>query len=572
MKELLKEIKKHKENIKNFILSIGCFSGVILYHGLDNTLNFSFFFLIFYLFILVFFLRITFKGDKKTKKYSLILSILFSIILVIGSYVNKFTYINNQMIFTLKNILFSLFQIIFFIPFFSRLFLLFFKYFGKLDLLVKKERRDTKKVFFFSWIFIFICHLPYFWRFYPGKLTVDTFLQLDFIKEGVLSDLHPFIQTQFVGLFYKLGMFLFSNETLAISLYIIVQMLILTNLFSYVISYLYRKKVNILVCFSILLSYSFLPLYTHYSVTLWKDVLFGGAFILVFISLIEFKFENKIKLSQLFLFILGILMILFFRNNGIYILFIMTPFIILSYKNNRKIFTPLLIFLMVFYFVIKGPVFNMIGVEKTNGVEAFSVPLQQIARVIAIDYPVDEDSLSYLNSIMDTSKIKESYTPYISDPIKNLTNRSKVDETKAELIKVWLKLLVKYPGVYIESYLAQTTGYWYTDVDYWTTSSAPNETSMPEFLCKIIDLTASKRLPFANLFWSIGLGFWFLVFSLFLGLYRKNKLAISYIPFLGLWITMMLASPVYAEFRYVFGLFTCMPLIILVPFLKNKEE
>lgn len=35
---------------------------------------------------------------------------------------------------------------------------------------------------------------------------------------------------------------------------------------------------------------------------------------------------------------------------------------------------------------------------------------------------------------------------------------------------------------------------------------------------------------------------------------------------------MMVAIPVFAELRYIYGIFVCMPIILLIPFIGRKNE
>ena len=71
--------------------------------------------------------------------------------------------------------------------------------------------------------------------------------------------------------------------------------------------------------------------------------------------------------------------------------------------------------------------------------------------------------------------------------------------------------------------------------------------------------------------WSIGLVFWVILIFAMMSI-RKNKLygIYPFIPIIGIWITMMIASPVFGEFRYVYGAYTCLPLLMLCPYLLNK--
>lgn len=58
--------------------------------------------------------------------------------------------------------------------------------------------------------------------------------------------------------------------------------------------------------------------------------------------------------------------------------------------------------------------------------------------------------------------------------------------------------------------------------------------------------------------------------------YKKEyKKCLIYLPILFLWLT-CLASPVFCEFRYIYSLFTCIPILIGINFISktdvDKEE
>ena len=73
-------------------------------------------------------------------------------------------------------------------------------------------------------------------------------------------------------------------------------------------------------------------------------------------------------------------------------------------------------------------------------------------------------------------------------------------------------------------------------------------------------------------FWSIGTMVIILIISTCILLYKKQgKYLLAYIPLYCLWLSLMLASPVFAELRYIYGLFACMPLLICVPLLKSSR-
>ena len=82
-----------------------------------------------------------------------------------------------------------------------------------------------------------------------------------------------------------------------------------------------------------------------------------------------------------------------------------------------------------------------------------------------------------------------------------------------------------------------------------------------------------RKMPIISMWISIGFVFWIMI--LFIGYIvytKKYKLILAYIPILSLWLT-TIASPVYCEYRYIFGMFTCIPILtILMISLSNLKE
>ena len=64
-----------------------------------------------------------------------------------------------------------------------------------------------------------------------------------------------------------------------------------------------------------------------------------------------------------------------------------------------------------------------------------------------------------------------------------------------------------------------------------------------------------------------------LLTSSFLICYLGNKkLLLTYIPLWGLWLSIMVTTPVFSELRYVYDLFTCMPLLLFIPILNRQKS
>ncbi len=583
MKLLISEIKKYKRHILNLFLAFISYLAILIYFKIIFS-NDSYNFLLLVLFFLLFaffykYLEKYKKLDKRTRLFSLILSIILSVILTLGSLVSSYTYQPTGLIFNFHRVIYLIVGIIGF----SLLFKIPIGFILKKNPIVSTdENRKMSKKGFWSIVLVFIvCWIPYFLRYFPAVMTPDSYYIIHFVKNLELNDFHAFGHTWFFGIFYYIGKFIFHNMNMAVAFYIIIQMIICALIFAYMIKFLYEKSVkNIyLIIFTLFLALS--PLFAIYSITLWRDILFSMAFVTLFISLYKFVDNNyELKVSMVIMYILSVLVILFFRNNGIYIILLFIPFFIWLAKKHRKIILFGNLGIVILYFVIKGPIFTYFGVQKTTSVEAFSIPLQQIARVIVNDGNIDKDTYKYLSGILDIKKVKKTYDSTISDYVKRATNNNKLSNDKLKFFVTWLKIGVDNPRIYIDSYLLSTLGYWYPDVIYWATAGESNSIfedvdvhSDPIILDSVpFDKLTSRKIPLSSILWSIGTMVIILIISTCILLYKKQgKYLLAYIPLYCLWLSLMLASPVFAELRYIYGLFACMPLLICVPLLKSSR-
>lgn len=548
-----------RRTITNIFNTFITYLGLLCLYNFNEEVNYSFMLIIMMVLVGYFFKTSDLNFSKKTKKYATILSIVLGTVLVFGKMTYDVIEINNATFITIPSILYAILKISLLYPLLKRLLCLFYEYIPKINILTKNNKIN-KKYFIFFFLIIFICYIPYLIHYYPGKITYDTNLQLSFIKNGILSDVHSLIHTNFIGLFVNIGLNIFHNENLGIMFYTLFQMLFLAFTYAFVCYYLSKKNVNFKIILVILFSYAILPIYTHYAVTVWKDILFATSFVYIVIFLNELR-TNKTIFNYLGL-IFGLFLLFFMRSNGMYIFLVMLPFLIYYWQKDLKSLIIVGSIFLMFLF-IKFPVYNYFNVSSSSISESLAIPTEQMARVITKNGNISLKEEEFLNSITDVANIPNIYLSYIVDPVKNTFNNLILKEKLKDYFKVWKILLFKNLGTYIEAYLSITLGYWYPGVNYWSTITLANP--------NIIDITASHKLPLAGIIWNIGLASLITLLSFTLSLYLKRKNYLLYVPFLGLWLTMMIASPVYAEFRYVYGLFTSLPIILLLPFLKKEK-
>lgn len=521
--------------------------------------------------------------NKNYKKDIIFFSVLFSFILVFGKIVYDFQ--NNASASVFRELLKTK-SLICFVGFFNLIYIILINIFPKVcNYKIKndiKPLKNNKNIFIISFAIILVCWTPYFLRFFPGTLTPDSISELNSVANNFkgVSDHHPVIHMLFVSIPYNLGVKLFDSTTIGIALSTITQMIIMASIFSSLIVFLKNRNVNKYMLLIILIYYSLVPMHGFYSIVMWKDVIFSGILLILTMETIKIiEKKDNLKFKNMITFIITSIFCVFFRNNAIYMYIILALLSLIVFKKQIKHL--LLSFVIVFgvFFFIKGPIFNNLNVTKSSSSEYIGMPLQQIGRMAFKDIEFNQYEIEELNKLMPLSIMKKCYNPQVSDGIKFNSNYNKdvFDKNKIKYFKIWMGLVIKHPSTALEAYATSTLGYWYPGVEYWSIADYISENDLgldikpklPESTYSIFTTIENRKTPILNIEWSIGLCFW--IIFIFGYITKKNKgiqYLYPYIPVFGIWLTMMIASPVYAEFRYVYGAFTCLPLLMLIPYIK----
>lgn len=140
----------------------------------------------------------------------------------------------------------------------------------------------------------------------------------------------------------KLGTMLNKGLTWSIGFFTMMQMLILECEFLYFVSWMLCHKLNRFVRVGSSIFFVFFPLIPLYAVSVWKDTPFCMAVLFWMMSVVDLYFEivnNKYNVRNLVRFSVGIILVAFTRNNGIYIVmlsvFVMLTIIICKSQKER---------------------------------------------------------------------------------------------------------------------------------------------------------------------------------------------------------------------------------------------
>lgn len=434
-----------------------------------------------------------------------------------------------------------------------------------------------------SFFLCLLCWLPYFLYQYPGIMTPDSINQFEqVLGEIPYSNHHPLAHTMVIKLFYHFGLLFTDNRVIAISFYTFFQMCFMAFSVSYLINTLKAFRFRPLVLFIITLFYALVPYHAVFSVTIWKDIMFAGSVLLFTCSLL--RFLHGMQLKTILMFIISGIMICLFRSNGWYGFLLCTPFLLYYYRKKAKYIFPSMAFILLTVIVTKYPVMNHVHVIQPDLIESLSIPTQQIAAVICNDRELTQEQLSLIGNVVDLTYIKDLYNPTFADNMKELVragNQPYLATHKKEFLKLWIELGLAYPGDYLKAYIDQTYGYWYPDSFYLVAeaegvsgtelgvSHTPLIRGPLVVKGKEISIKMGSMLPIYSLLWSMGVIFWILIFCIGNALVRKEKAKlIYYLPSLALYLTVMIATPVATEFRYVYFMVFSLPFYLMTAVLE----
>ena len=89
-------------------------------------------------------------------------------------------------------------------------------------------------------------------------------------------------------------------------------------------------------------------------------------------------------------------------------------------KAKKRLPAGLILGAVLLAVVVKWPVMNALGVAQPDFAESISIPLQMTARVLVNDRPLDLDERAMIESVIDTTYVKELYEPTFADNMKEL--------------------------------------------------------------------------------------------------------------------------------------------------------
>lgn len=316
-----------------------------------------------------------------------------------------------------------------------------------------------------------------YFAYFPGILAYDCPVQFGMIYDHFMNDHHPIAHTLLLKLAVQIGEKLWQSANAGAAVASGMQLLFLAFAFAYGVKTLYGSGVSHLWVLITQVFSMFYCFHLYMSVSVTKDTYFTAFFVITtanLFSVIRDKSDSRKIGKKDFGFLAGLTGCILFRNNYLYALVffcIVLIFVMIFEKRNRRKWGRILgvaAAAVVLGISCSKIMFHATGAQQGDRREALSLPIQQLARVMVYhggsgivlqdDGGLDEESRNLINEFI-LNEAYRLYDPYFADPVKRNVNTYVARYRASDFVKTYLKLFLRYPGDYLNAFLAVNAGY-----------------------------------------------------------------------------------------------------------------
>lgn len=448
------------------------------------------------------------------------------------------------------------------------------------------------KVFLYSFFFLLLCWLPYYFCSFPGNITWDTGTSiLAYLGISQNHNNPPFLDWLY-GMVYQAGI-LFGSFSVSTAIFCTVQMLLYLCAYSYATTLVSRTCAPRWLRFAVLLLYGVLPMFPMYALCIGKDSSFALPLLIFCLGIFdqlsgERFYDSKLKIC---IFLFSCILIPLTRNGAVWIVTIPLAVLVFSSrftpprKSHRIYLLSALILSCLTGFLLP----RLLTSHSPSISESLSIPLQQTAYYFN-HYPVTEQEQYLIGKVIPTDALL-NYNCRISDPVKQYFRNDASVRDILNYFIVWIKQFLKHPLSYFKAFYLHTDAYYTPGL--LRSDIKPhiflgfNSTS--DFNALIHCQNANPGLNYISCFdemlsstfglrllQSIGFYTWVFLISIAYALRERllkntQSFILPLIPVLLVLIACCF-SPVNGYLRYAFPAIVCIPTLFILTVFSGKVE
>lgn len=458
------------------------------------------------------------------------------------------------------------------------------------NLTVQTPKMKERTANLLTFLFLLLCWLPVLLAVYPGFFVYDAQDEYLQVASRTFSTHHPLVHVLLLGGIICAVHKVTDSYNLGIACYTVFQMILVSGGFTFLLSYLRKKKVSRTLRLISMLYFGLFPVIVMFTLCSAKDALFSTALLILLICLLEMNLDSdSFFASKGWLLLTGAsatgMMLL--RNNGLYAFVFLIPFLAFYQKKYRKRVLIWAAISIAGCLLVNGGLKVAFHADDSENQEILTVPIQQLARTYKYEPEVfSEADVKTLHEILPEEALV-MYNARLSDPVKYRFRNDAFAADKSKYIKLWAKIGLKKPLSYLNAWLMTSYGFWYPDTvinvyggnsvftfTYKDSSYFGYEVELPgerdskipwldEVYRRLSLEIEQEKVPILSMLFSPGGLFWLFAFVFSYMLYRRNyHILMPCIMVLAVWLTVIL-GPTYLP-RYVLIFWFGLPLFAAV--------
>ncbi|MBO0812882.1 MAG: hypothetical protein J2P23_12665 [Microlunatus sp.] len=311
-----------------------------------------------------------------------------------------------------------------------------------------------------------LARLPYLVIWWPGIFFFDSHRGYDeLLGIRAWTAYEPVGHTLMIGLARWLGTTLGLGATGEVAIESFAQIAAMSAAFALLLVRLAVWGVPRTLWFAALGWVVLMPLVSLFSVVIIKDEPFAAALVFFMVALGELVFgadPRRLRWPWAVLVVSAVFLI-GTRNNGSYFVLLSLPVLIIVLRGFRRQLLVVLVAAVVVYAAYVGPLYRALGVGSGPKAMAYSVPVQQLARIATVHGgELSDADRKYLLMVFEQPPevFSPHYVPELSDPMVLRVRDAWRTHSTMQMLSGWPRLVAEYPGTAAVATLANTVGYW----------------------------------------------------------------------------------------------------------------
>ncbi len=403
----------------------------------------------------------------------------------------------------------------------------------------------------------------------PGAVPSDTVTQiLSFRGRYNIDASHPILATIFYGITYSVGRLL-GGDLRGMFFTLLMQALICAAAITGYAAYIRRITGSKRWQVAIIAYFALFPTWQSAMVSVLKDVLHTGLFLLFYIWYLKALSEDGSGKRTFLNLFLGAFLISFTRKTAFYIALL--AIIAVAIHQRRRYFKKAVACLLATVIVFYAPtvlIYPFLNVNPERKGENYSMQFQQVAYYCKTHQAeMTPEEIDIINTTLDYETIVRDFTPKLSDPVKN-TFRDP-DGDHSEFWDLYYRMLRKHPLTMVRATIMCTFAHldpWWLYIFRFDMAPDPEDVNVyftdphRDDLMKYWE--GWQKVPLLRMTLATGLATWITMALLGYAVRRKSGRVFlgifpAFILFIGLFM-----SHVNGEIRYGYPLIAVAPLLL----------